>query len=184
MDLGEIEGKMRKAVEYTRGDVAMIRTGRANRALVENIMVNTYGGTAKLKVVELGTLNVPDARTIVVTPYDQSIIGDIRRDIEAANIGITPVIDKNLIRITFPPLSAERRMELVRLLHRKLEEGRVKVRQIRHEKMSELKEFFEERVISEDDRHRLEKQLQELTDKMMEAIETIGQAKETELMTV
>lgn len=184
MDLGEVPQKMQKAVEFTRGDVATIRTGRANPALVENIYINAYGGTTRLRVMELGTINVPDAHMIVITPFDQSIAGDIRRDLEAANLGVTPVLDNGLIRLTFPPLTSERRLEYVKMLHVKLEDGRVKIRQIRHEKMSELKRLFEEGTLPEDDRFGLEKELQDQTDKMMQEIEDLGKKKEAELMTV
>lgn len=184
MNLDEVEPKMHKAMEWLKGEVATIRTGRATSALVENVMIGAYGGSSRMRVIELGTIAVPDAQTITITPYDQSIIGDIRRDIEAANIGLTPSIDNNLIRISVPALTSQRRLEFVKLLHVKLEEGRVKIRQIRHEKMGELKRGFEEGELPEDDRHQWEKELQELTDKMMAEIDAIGLAKEAELMQV
>src|SRR3989344_7156674 len=171
MDLGEVKIKMQKTVYFVRSDVATIRTGRATSALVENIIIGAYGGTARMKILELATISVPDAQTITITPYDQSIIGDIRRDIEAANVGLTPMIDNNVIRIAVPALTAERRMEYVKMLHVKLEDGRVKVRQVRHEMMGDLKRAFEARESTEDDRHRTEKELQDLTDKMMADIE-------------
>lgn len=175
---------MQKAVEFTRGEMGTIRTGRANPALVENVIINAYGGTARLRVVELATISVAEGHQLVISPYDQSIAGDIRRDLEAANLGVTPVLDNGVIRMTFPPLTEERRLEFVKLLHVKLEDGRVKVRQIRHEKMSEFKRLFEEGTLPEDDRFSLEKELQEVTDKMMEKIEEMGKVKQTELMKV
>lgn len=184
MDLDEVKAKMLKAIEFTRGDVATIRTGRASPAIVENVIIGAYGGTTRLRVVELATISVPEPQQLVITPYDQSIVGDIRRDLEAANLGVTPVIDHNVIRMTFPPLTSERRLEYVRMLHVKLEDGRVKIRQIRHEKMSEFKRMFEEGELPEDDRHRLEKELQELTDKKMEEIEALGKTKQEELMKI
>ena len=184
MDLDEVKQKMAKVIEFTSSDVASIRTGRATPALVENIVVNAYGGTTKMKVVELAQITVPDTASLVITPYDQSIIGEIRRDIIAANVGLTPVLDNNLIRIAVPALTAERRMEYVKMLGKKLEDGRVKVRQVRHEKMGELKRMAEEGEINEDDRTRIEEELQRITDKMMEEIGKIGEAKEKELLTV
>lgn len=184
MDLGDIPEKMHKAIEWLRSEIATIRTGRATSALVENIVIGAYGGSARMRVIELGTITVPDAQSITITPYDQSIIGDIRKDIEAANIGLTPSIDNNLIRIAVPALTSERRQEFIKLLHVKLEEGRVKIRQIRHEMMGELKRGFEDRTVNEDDRENLEKDLQDLTDKMMGEIETIGKSKEAELIQV
>ena len=184
MDLGEVKIKMQKTVDFVRSDVATIRTGRATSALVENIIIGAYGGTARMKILELATISVPDAQTITITPYDQSIIGDIRRDIEAANVGLTPVIDNQLIRISVPALTAERRMEYIKMLHVKLEDGRVKVRQTRHELMTEVKRQFEEGELPEDDRRRTEEELQKTTDAMMQEIEKIGEAKEAELTTV
>ncbi|KKT58359.1 MAG: ribosome recycling factor [Candidatus Amesbacteria bacterium GW2011_GWB1_47_19] len=172
---------MAKVLEFVKQDVATIRTGRAAPALVENVIIKAYGGSTRLKVVELGTVNVPDAQSLVITPYDNSIIGDIRRDIEAANLGLTPIIDNNVIRIAIPPLTSERRLEYVKMLHRKLEEGRVKVRQIRHDKMAELKRAHEAGDLPEDDKFTVEEELQKVTDEMMDKIEEIGQAKEAEL---
>jgi ribosome recycling factor len=184
VDLSEVRVKMQKAVDFVRQDVSSIRTGRATPALVENIVINAYGGTAKMKVIELASIVASDAQSLVVTPYDGSIIGDIRRDIQAANVGLTPMIDNNVIRISVPALTGERRMEYVKMLHVKLEDGRVKVRQIRHDMMTDLKRMFEEKTLNEDDRRRTEEELQKLTDKMMAEIESIGEAKQTELTAV
>lgn len=182
MNLDEVKQKMAKVVEYVRMDVATIRTGRAMPTLVENVAINAYGGTSRMKVMEMATIVAVDAQTLVLTPYDQSTIGEIRRDIEAANIGLTPIIDNGIIRISVPALTQERRLEYVKMLHVKLEDGRVKVRQTRHDKMTELKRLFEEKTLIEDDRRRTEEGLQKLTDKMMEEIESLGKAKEAELM--
>jgi ribosome recycling factor len=184
MDLNETTDKMRKILEFVKTDVATIRTGKATPALVENIIIGAYGGSAKMRVLELATITAPDPQSLVIAPYDQSIIGDIRRDIEAANIGMVPVIDNNVVRISVPSLTTERRMEYVKMLHKKLEDGRVKLRQVRHELMTEMKRQFEEKTLFEDDKNRLEEELQKLTDKMMEEVEKVGEAKEKELMTV
>ncbi len=184
MDVTEAKQKMQKAIEFVKTDIAIIRTGRANPAIVENLVINAYGGNTKMKVMEMASISVPEPQMIVLTPYDQSTIGEIRRDIEAANIGVQPVIDNNIIRLTFPPLTQERRLEYVKLLNVKLEDGRVKLRQIRHDLMSEFKRDFEDGTLPEDDKKRLEKELQEITDKFMAEIEVVGKAKEQELMKV
>lgn len=184
MTLGDVPQKMAKVMEFVKNDVATIRTGKATPALVENIIIEAYGGTTRMKIVELATIVASDASTLVITPYDQSIIGDIKRDIIGANVGLTPILDNQLIRIAVPALTGERRQEYIKMLHRKLEDGRVKIRQVRHEKMSEMKRLFEEKTLIEDEKVRLEEELQKLTDKMMEEIEAIGAAKETELNTV
>lgn len=177
-----MEQKMDKVVEFVRGDVAGIRTGRATPLLVENITINAYG--SKMRVMELAMITTPDSQSILISPYDASIIGDIRRDIEAANVGLTPVLDNNVIRIAVPALTAERRLEYVKMLHAKLEDGRVKVRQTRHDKMGELKRMFEGREMTEDDRKWAEEGLQKLTDEKMQEIEKIGKMKEEELMII
>ena len=182
--LEEIKQRMRRVVEYVKQDVGTIRTGRANPAIIENVVINAYGGTARMKVIELGNISVPEPQMLVIAPYDVSIIGDIRRDLEAANLGFNPAIDNNVIRITFPALTSERRLEYVKMLHVKLEDGRVKIRQTRHDKMTELKRQFETKEVTEDDRKWEEEELQKVTDKMMEEIEGIGKAKEAELTTL
>jgi len=180
--LEDVKLKMHKALDFVRQDVGAIRTGRATPALVENVVINAYGGSAKLKIVELATISVSDPQSLVITPYDPSIIGDIRRDLANANLGLTPVLDNNVIRVAVPALTSERRFEYVKMLHRKLEDGRVKIRQIRHDRMGELKREFESREVNEDDKERVEEELQKLTDKMMEEIENIGEAKEKEIV--
>ncbi len=182
--MGDVQARMQKVLEHVKQDVATIRTGRATPALVEHIVINAYGGTAQMKVIELASITAPDPQSLLITPYDPSIIGDIRRDIIAANTGLTPVLDNNVIRIAVPALTSERRLEYVKMLHQKLEDGRVKIRQTRHDKMQEFKRDHEEGVLDEDSKFRLEEELQKLTDKMMEEIETIGKAKEEELMKV
>jgi ribosome recycling factor len=181
MDLGDVPVRMHKILEFVKQDIGTIRTGRATPTLVENIIINAYGGTAKMRIVELATITIPDPQSLLVTPYDPSIIGDIRRDIVGANVGLTPVLDNNVIRIAVPTLTTERRQEYVRMLHQKMEEGRVKLRQIRHDKMNEMKREFEAGTLPEDDRTRIEEELQKVTDKMMMEIESIGKAKEAEL---
>lgn len=184
MTLGDIPDKMTKTLEYVKGDIASIRTGRATPALVENIIINAYGGTTKMRVLEMAGITTPDAQSLLITPYDSGTIGEIRRDIEAANVGLTPVIDNAAIRIAVPALTSERRLEYVKMLHKKLEDGRVKIRQIRHEKMTEIKNASESKDINEDEHRYLEEELQKLTDKMMAEIEIIGKNKQEELMRV
>lgn len=175
---------MHKVLEFVKSDIATVRTGRATPALVENIVINAYGGSTQMKIVELAQVSVPDPQSLLIAPYDQSIIGDIRRDIVGANIGLTPVIDNSVIRIAVPALTEERRLEYVKMLHKKLEDGRVKIRQVRHDKMGELKRMSEEDGLNEDDRKRAEEELQKLTDKMMEEIEEMGKVKEAELLKI
>lgn len=175
---------MQKALEVIKGDLATIRTGRATPALVEHIVINAYGGTQRLKVMELATFAVTDPHTLVLTPFDQSIIGDINKGIMETNVGLNPVIDGGVIRISIPPLSEERRQEFVKLMHQKLEGGKVMIRQIRHDVMGDIRRKSLAHEVAEDEKSHLEKQIQEVTDEMMAEIEVLGEHKEKELMQI
>lgn len=173
--------KIDKVLEILKGDLDTIRTGRATPSLVENIVISAYGGASKLKVMELATVGAIDTQTLVITPYDQSIIGEIQKGIEAANAGFTPNIDGNLIRISIPPLSQERRQELIKAMRQKLENGKIMVRQVRHEAMEDIKKQF---AGLEDDIKRQEREVQKIVDDTVETIENWGKQKEEELMKI
>jgi ribosome recycling factor len=176
-----IKKKIDKVLDILKGDMATIRTGRANPSLVENIIINAYGGSAKLKVMELATISTSDAQTLILTPFDPSIIHEIQKGIEAANVGFTPSVDGNLIRISIPPLSTERREELIKAMRHKLENGKIMIRQVRHEAMEDIKKEYEGR---EDDIKRLEKDVQRLVDETIVMIEEMGRQKEQELLQI
>lgn len=176
--------RMKKALEVTRTDLTSIRSGRATPALVENIVIMAYGGTQRLRVQEMATITTMDSRTVVISPYDISTIGEIEKGILAGGSGLTPVVDREIIRITIPMLSEERRLEYIKLAKAKLEGGRVMVRQIRGDAMRELKKTEEAKTISEDERKHGERLVQELTDEMVAEIDTMGQKKEAELLQV
>ncbi len=184
MDFTETRALMQKAVDHFKSEIAAIRTGRAVPALIENIPVNAYGGSTRMAVKELGTITTSDAQTLVVQPWDQSVIGEIRQGILAANVGLTPIIDNNLIRISVPALTAERRQEYVKLLHQKMEETRVSIRNVRQEKMRDIKSAFEEKKISEDEKFKAEEDLQKITDEYTSQVESLGEKKEREITTV
>lgn len=175
---------MQKAVDHFKTEISAIRTGRAVPALIENIVCNAYGGASKLTVKELGTITTADSQTLVVQSWDPSVIGEIRQGILAANVGLTPVIDNNVIRISIPSLTTERRSEYVKLLHQKMEETRVAIRNIRQDKMREIKTSFEGKSLSEDEKFKAEEDLQKLTDEFMEKIEELGKKKEQEIMAI
>ncbi|MBI2007237.1 MAG: ribosome recycling factor [Candidatus Blackburnbacteria bacterium] len=185
MDEQSIRQRMQSALDAVRQDAGSIRTGRATPALVENIIVNAYGGPPaggqKLRVMELATITAPDPQSIVVSPWDKSIIGDIKKGIEQANIGLTPVLAGEVIRINIPPLTSEDRENYIKILHQKLENGRIAVRQIRQEGMHEVRDAFEKKEISEDQKVLREKNLQEITDEYIRKIEEAGEMKEKEL---
>lgn len=175
---------MQKAIDHFRGEISSIRTGRAVPALIENIACSAYGGAQKLTIKELGTITTSDPQTLVVQPWDQSVIGEIRQGILAANVGLTPVIDNNIIRISIPALTTERRLEYVKLLKQKMEEARISVRNVRQDKMREIKAAFEEKNISEDDKFKSEEELQKITDEFIGKIEELSDKKEEEITTV
>lgn len=188
MNENEIREKMQRVVDNVRQDISSVRTGRVTPALVEDIMVEAYssspaGGT-KLRVKELASISAQDSQTLLITPWDKQVVGEIRKGIEAANVGLSPVISGDVIRITLPPLTAEDREKYVKLLHQKLENGRVSVRQARGDGMRDIKRGFEEKSITEDERSSQEKKLQELTDQFIAQIDEIGKTKESELRTV
>lgn len=173
---------MIKVIEVLKTDLSTVRAGKAAPSLVENIVVAAYGGTQRLKVVELAQIHAIDTQTLAITPFDGSIIGEIHKAIMEGNVGLTPVIDGTIIRISIPPLSEERRKQLVSLVNQKLEGGKVQVRQIRHEAMNDVKKLHEDKQISEDDLTRLEKETQKLTDDTITEIDFLGKKKEEELM--
>lgn len=173
--------KLQKVLDVLNDDLATIRTGRATPSLVENIVVSAYAGTAKLKVMELATIGTSDTKTLLLTPFDPSIIHDLQKGIEAANAGLNPIQDGNILRIAIPPLSMDRRQELIKVMKQKLENGRVLVRQVRHEMIEDMKKDYEGR---EDDIKRLEKEVQRLVDETSETIEKWGKQKEEELLQI
>jgi ribosome recycling factor len=184
MDESDIRKRMGAVEELVTSDVAGIRTGRATSALVEDLRVVVYGGGQKLRINEVGTITTPDAQTIIIDPWDKSIIGEIRKGIETANIGLTPSIDGEIIRIVLPPMTTEDREKYVKLLGTKIENGRIMIRQIRGDAMKEIKDAYEEKEISEDEKFNLEKKLQVLTDEFVKRVEDVGKSKEEELLQV
>jgi len=184
MDEASIESRMQKVVDIVASDISSIRTGRATPTLVEDLVISAYGGQQKLKVNELATISTTDARTVVIDPWDKSVIGEIRKGILSANVGLTPVIDGEIIRINLPMMTSEDRKEYIKLLSTKLESGKVMVRQIRSEIMRKIKQAFEKKEITQDEKFNQEKRLQEITDEFVGKIEEIGKKKEQELLEV
>lgn len=176
--------QMQKVLDLLKNDLATVRTGRAAPSLVENIVVSVYGGSTRLKVMEVATIASSDPQTLLLTPFDASIIGEIQKGIMEANVGLTPSSDGQVIRISIPPLSEERRQQLIKLMHQKLENGKIMVRQIRHEAMNEIKKQHSDKTISEDEMKRLEKEIQKETDLITEEIEGMGKRKEEELLQI
>lgn len=175
---------MQEGIDALVREMASVRTGRANSALVENIEITAYGGAQRLKVMEVASITVPDPNMIVLAPWDKSITGEIRKGIMAANVGLNPSIDGDVLRIVIAPMTSEDRERFVKLLHAKLEGARVQIRQIRGETMKDLKKSFEGKEISEDEKFAHEKRLQEITDEFIGKIDEMGKNKEEELRRV
>ncbi|MGD8744178.1 MAG: ribosome recycling factor [Candidatus Woesebacteria bacterium] len=184
LDESLVDSKMQEVLDLVVSDIGTVRTGRATPALIEDLEVTVYGGQQTLKINELANISSTDPETIVIEPWDKSVVGEIAKGIQAANIGMTPNIDGEIIRINLPPLTTEDREKYVKLLSTKLENGRIMIRQIRTEAMREIKKSFEEGDLSEDEKFNQEKRLQEITDKYIDRIEKAGESKKKELLQV
>ncbi len=182
--LSQTRIKMQKVLDITKADLASVRSGRATPALVENIVITAYEGTQKLKVMEMATVTTPDARSILITPYDVTTVKDLVKGIMESHSGLNPVSDGDVVRVSIPPLSEEQRKEYLKLANAKLESGRIMIRQVRQEAMKDLKRAKDEKQIGEDEEKIGEKKVQELTDRMIRDIDEIGKRKEEELMQV
>lgn len=178
-NLVEANNRIDKALEHFKGELAGVRAGRANPNLVENIPVEAYGG--KMKLMEVGTISAPQPTLLQVQVWDVSLIDHVIKAIQESNLGLNPAVDGQLIRLPIPLLTAERREEFIKLVHQKIEEARVEIRQIRQEIRQTWVKQKEAGEYGEDELFRREKLLQELIDKKMAEIENLGKAKEEEL---
>jgi ribosome recycling factor len=176
------EERMKGAIQVLEEDLAGIRTGRASPALVEKLHVEYYGTQTPL--VQLASISVPESRTLLIRPFDVSTLRTIERAIQASDLGLTPNNDGKTIRLNLPPLTEERRRDLVKLVHHRVEETRVAMRNIRRDTIKDLREFEQEKLISEDDLKRSETELQKITDKWIENVNQVGERKEREIMEV
>jgi ribosome recycling factor len=177
--LGEAGEKMDKAISVLKDELGSIRTGRATPALLSRIVVDYYG--TQVPIQQLASFSVPEPRTLLIQPYDKNAISSMEKAILASDVGITPSSDGNVIRLSFPPLTEERRKELVKVVHQRGEEGRVAVRNVRRHSKEELERLQRAGTISEDDLARSEKELQKLTDHHVAEIDEIVVHKEQEL---
>jgi ribosome recycling factor len=174
--------RMTKAVEALRRELATIRTGRAHPGLVEHLRVDYYGVPTPLN--QLATISVPDPRLLTIQPWDRQAMGAIEKAILKSDLSLTPTNDGVIIRLSIPQLTEERRRELAKSVHKKVEEGRVEVRNIRRDGHEELRRLQREKLISEDDQFRGQEKLQKLTDEYVQQVERVGEEKEAELLAV
>ena len=180
--IADAEERMGKGIEALRRELSTIRTGRANPALVEHIRVDYYGTPTPLK--QLATVMVPEARLLTIQPWDKGSLGAIEKAILKSDLGLNPSSDGAVIRLVIPQLTEDRRKELVRMVHKKVEDGRVAIRNIRRDAHEMLRDFRHEKEISEDQEFNAQEELQKVTDRFIAEADKLGEEKETELLEV
>jgi len=180
--LKEAETRMKGAVQVLEDDLSGIRTGRASPVLLERLHVDYFGMPTPL--VQLASISVPEPRQLLVRPFEPSTLKAIERAILASDLGLTPNNDGKVIRLNMPPLTEERRRELVKVVNNRAEEARVAIRNVRRDMVRDLREFEQEKMISEDDLKKGEEELQKLTDQMIKQVDLVGEKKQKEIMEV
>ena len=178
----ETETRMKGAIQALEEDLGGIRTGRAHPALVEKLHVEYYGTPTPL--IQLASISVPEPRALLIRPFDATTLKAIERSIQSSDLGLTPNNDGKAIRLNLPPLTEERRRDLVKVVHSRVEEARVAARNVRRDSIKDLREFEQEKMISEDEQKRGEEELQKITDRYIEQINAIGEHKEKEILEV
>ncbi|HBX68003.1 MAG TPA: ribosome recycling factor [Chloroflexi bacterium] len=178
----EAKSRMKGAVQALEEDLSAIRTGRANPALIEKLSVEYYGMPTPL--IQLANIGVPEPRSLLIRPFDASSLKTIEKAILASDLGLTPNNDGKAIRLNLPPLTEDRRRDLVKLVKNRVEEARIAIRNVRRDSIKDLREFENEKMISEDDLKTGEEELQKITDSYVEEINKIGERKEVEVMEV
>ena len=178
----DAEKKMQKAIEHLEQDLVTIRTGRANPSLVDKLHVEYYGSEMPLN--QLASINVPEARLIVIQPWDKGSMSAIEKAIQKSDLGLTPSNDGNVIRIALPQLTEERRKDLVKVVHKRVEDGRVAIRNVRREAHDDIRDLRKENMATDDDVRDGEQKLQRVTDRYIAEADRLGHQKEQEVMAV
>jgi ribosome recycling factor len=182
MPLAQTREQMHKAVEAMRREFASVRTSKASPALLDTVRVEAYG--TKLPLNQVATVTAPEPRLLIVQPWDKSQLGEIEKAIRTADLGLNPSNDGNVVRVPIPPLTEERRKDMVRMLHKLAEEGRIAVRHARQEANKEVRRRQQDNELSEDEAHRQLDDVQKLTDEHIERIDQLLAAKEEEVLAV
>lgn len=180
--MGDAERRMQKAVEALRQDISTIRTGRASSALVERITVDYYGTPTPIN--QVASITVPEARLLVIQPWDRKLLTDIEKAIQKSDLGINPNNDGQVIRLAIPQLNEERRREMVKTLHKKLDEHKVAIRNVRRDVHDRFRDREKKKEISEDELKRNTERLQKLTDRYIDEMDKVGKSKEQEILEV
>ncbi len=179
---GDAERRMQKAIDALKQDLAALRTGRASSVLLERIQVDYYGTPTPIN--QVASISVPEARLVVIQPWDRKLLTDIEKAIQKSDLGINPNNDGQVIRLNIPPMNEERRRDLVKTLHKKLDEHKVAVRNIRRDVHDKLRDREKKKEVSEDELKRSTERLQKLTDRYIEEMDKVGKTKELEILEV
>ncbi|MDC0222655.1 ribosome recycling factor [Gammaproteobacteria bacterium] len=174
--------RMQKTIDAFRSTLTKIRTGRASPDILDSITVDYYGNETPLN--QLSNISVEDSQTLTISPWEEKFIPEIEQTITKANIGLNPVTTGNIIRIPLPPLTEERRFELTKQVKTEEEQAKISIRNIRRDSIQDLKEYLNEKMISEDDFHRGQSDIQEITDSMISSIESVSEEKQKDVMTI
>jgi ribosome recycling factor len=180
--INEMRRKTESSITATAEHMATVRTGTASAALLNSVTVNAYG--SQMRIQELATVSAPEPRLLIVSPWDRTQLAAVERAIQAANLGLNPQSDGSLLRVPIPPLTEERRKEIVKAVRRMVEEGKVAVRNLRRDANDHLKRAQKNHEISEDDEKRAQEKIQKITDEAIERLDHMGKAKEEEVMQV
>lgn len=178
----DAEQRMRKSVDALSGELSKVRTGRANAQLLDHVLVEYYG--SEVPVNQVATVTVEDARTISITPWENAMVSAVEKAIMKSDLGLNPTTAGTVIRVILPPLTEERRRDLMRIVEGEAEKSRVAIRNIRRDANSDFKELLKEKEISEDEMHKAQNEIQKLTDQFVNQIDSILEQKEKDLMTV
>ncbi len=182
MQTFELKQNLQDVIDYLKSELATIRTGRAHATMVEDLLVEAY--EQKMRLKELAGISVPDPQLIIIDPWDKSIIPGIEKAVRESKLGLSPAVDESIIRVPVPPLSEERRLEFVKLVKEKVEEARERVRQQRQEAIEEVRRQEKGKEISEDEKFRLQKEVQGQVEECNREIQKIGKAKEEEILRI
>mgnify|MGYP004508254371 CR=1 FL=1 len=182
MNLNDLEEKMKKVISHLEDEYTNIRAGRANPAILNKIQVEYYG--AMTPINQVASISVPEARQILITPWDRSVLSAIEKAINVAELGINPINDGTAIRLNFPELNEERRREIVKEVKKLAEEAKVAVRNVRREGMDAVKNEQKSSIITEDEQKSLEEKIQKLTDMYVQSVDKVAEVKEKEIMEV
>lgn len=180
--LKEADTRMKGAIQVLEDDLGGIRTGRASPILLERLHIDYYGMPTPL--VQLASISVPEPRQLLVKPFESSTLKSIERAILASDLGLTPNNDGKVIRLNLPPLTEERRRELAKMVHNRAEESRIAIRNVRRDLLRDMREFEQEKMISEDDLKKGEEEIQKLTDQMIKQVDVVAEKKQKEIMEV